>query len=111
LAWGGRGVTVGHDVSQETWKSRLLAALEAYPQTPHLLQHFEKPVVREIQRFSNLEAGETQVFKVRTRLCPYFFIENDAPKLVGILATSCPADKKIIHGMKDAVLAPCRVLG
>ena len=28
-------------------------------------------------------------------------------QLGGILATLCPADKKIIHGMKDAVFAPC----
>jgi len=27
----------------------------------------------------------------------------------GVLATICPADKKIIHGMKDAVFAPCAV--
>jgi len=26
-----------------------------------------------------------------------------------VLATICPADKKIIHGMKDAILAPCAV--
>jgi len=24
-----------------------------------------------------------------------------------VLATLCPADKKIIHGMKDAALLPC----
>ena len=28
-------------------------------------------------------------------------------KLGGVLATICPADKKIIHGMSDAILAPC----
>ena len=28
-------------------------------------------------------------------------------ELGGVLATICPADKKIIHGMKDAILAPC----
>ena len=31
------------------------------------------------------------------------------PALGGVLATICPADKKIIHGMKDAILAPCAV--
>ena len=25
----------------------------------------------------------------------------------GVLATICPPDKKIIHGMRDAILAPC----
>ena len=47
----------------------------------------------------------------RARLCPYYFVsgENDAARahLGGVLATICPADKKIIHGMKDAILAPC----
>ena len=47
----------------------------------------------------------------RVRLCPYYFVagENDAARatLGGVLATICPADKKIIHGMKDAILTPC----
>jgi len=30
-------------------------------------------------------------------------------ELAGILATICPADKKIIHGMKDAIMAPCAI--
>jgi hypothetical protein len=30
-------------------------------------------------------------------------------QLGGVLATICPADKKIIHGMTDAILAPCAV--
>jgi hypothetical protein len=31
------------------------------------------------------------------------------PQLGGMLATICPADKKIIHGMSEAILAPCAV--
>jgi hypothetical protein len=49
----------------------------------------------------------------RVRLCPYYFVEGEAEsaraELGGILATICPPDKKIIHGMRDAVLAPCAV--
>jgi hypothetical protein len=30
-------------------------------------------------------------------------------KLAGVLATIVPADKKIIHGMRDGILVPCRV--
>jgi hypothetical protein len=33
------------------------------------------------------------------------------PKLSGALATFCPPDKKIIHGMQDAALLPARVVG
>jgi hypothetical protein len=51
--------------------------------------------------------------KGRTRLCPYYFVsgEGDAARaqLGGVLATICPADKKIIHGMTDAIFAPCAV--
>jgi len=28
-------------------------------------------------------------------------------QLGGVLATICPADKKIIHGMTEAIFAPC----
>ena len=49
----------------------------------------------------------------RVRLCPYYFVQGDGDaaraKLCGVLATICPADKKIIHGMRDAVLAPVAI--
>jgi hypothetical protein len=31
-------------------------------------------------------------------------------RLSGALATFCPPDKKIIHGMTDAALLPCRAV-
>jgi hypothetical protein len=43
----------------------------------------------------------------RTRLSPYYFVVDDRAELGGILATVCPADKKILHGMKDAIMVPC----
>ena len=50
----------------------------------------------------------------RVRVCPYYFVRGDwtsaRAELAGVLATICPADKKIIHGMKDAILAPCMVV-
>ena len=45
----------------------------------------------------------------RLRLCPYYFLIGGEPRLSGALATFCPPDKKIIHGMQDAALLPCRV--
>jgi hypothetical protein len=46
-------------------------------------------------------------------LCPYYFVSGDGDdaraKLGGVLATICPADKKLIHGMSEAILAPCGV--
>ena len=49
----------------------------------------------------------------RVRLCPYYFVDvaQQAVDLRGILATLCPADKKIrVDGMKDASLIPCFVV-
>jgi len=49
--------------------------------------------------------------KGRARLCPYYFVSGDGDAarttLGGMLATICPADKKIIHGMTEAIFAPC----
>jgi len=49
----------------------------------------------------------------RVRLCPYYFVlgQGDAARahLGGVLATVVPADKKLIHGMTEAILAPCAV--
>jgi hypothetical protein len=49
----------------------------------------------------------------RVRLCPYYFVSGEGKteqvKLGGVLATIVPADKKIIHGMSDAIITPCRI--
>ena len=50
--------------------------------------------------------GEVRTMRGRVRLCPYFFVANNETKLGGILATIVPADKKLIHGMRDAILVP-----
>jgi hypothetical protein len=120
LAWGSRGVTVGHDVSGTVWQERVSEALNAFSETPHILQTYQNTAVTEIELLS--ADALPHLMKVRTRLCPYFFVtypfDSDsltgtpaAPELTlaGVLATSCPVDKKVIHGMKDAVLAPCMV--
>jgi hypothetical protein len=35
-------------------------------------------------------------------------VEKDGVKLRGALATIVPADKKFLHGMRGAILAPSR---
>ncbi len=106
LAWGSKGVTIGHDESQEAWAETVEMALASYGKTPYLLQRFEKPKTESLLKI-DAEAGEQNFipFSAKTRLCPYYFV-TESPTLVGVLATACPADKKIIHGMKDAILAP-----
>ena len=47
--------------------------------------------------------------KGRTRLSPYFFVSDGRTTLGGALATICPADKKILHGMADAIMVPVTI--
>ncbi|MGB1520718.1 MAG: hypothetical protein ACPHDL_11370, partial [Limisphaerales bacterium] len=64
-------------------------------------------------QYVDFETGKTVSMNGRVRLCPYYFVHGEGDQarasLKGILATICPDDKKIIHGMSDAILAPCSV--
>ncbi len=107
-AWGARGVYVGHDLPAQEWAEAIERALESFPTNPFILQRFEKSRLVGATYF-DFEANELREFNGRARLCPYYFVVGDMAKLGGILATVCPADKKLLHGMPDAVMAPCRV--
>ena len=109
-AWGARGVYLGSDLPQADWAAAVDEALAGYEQSPRVLQRYHHPGLVEAQWF---DFGHNQLvpMKGRVRLCPYYFVAGEADaaraELGGVLATICPADKKIIHGMKDAVFAPC----
>jgi hypothetical protein len=109
-AWGARGVYLGSDLSHGDWSAAVDEAIASYERSPRVLQRFHKPGLVEAQWF-DFERRQLVPMKGRVRLCPYYFVagEGDAarPALGGVLATICPADKKIIHGMTDAVFAPC----
>ncbi len=107
-AWGSRGVYVGHDLPSTEWAEAIEQALGGFANHPFILQRFEKSKLFEAQ-YLDFESNETRPFSARVRLCPYYFVVGDDAKLGGILATICPANKKILHGMPDAVMAPCRV--
>jgi hypothetical protein len=107
-AWGSRGVYVGHDLPAKEWAEAIETALKSFPEHPFILQRFERSKLIE-SSYLDFEANEVRTFPGRVRLCPYYFVIGDGAKLGGILATICPANKKIIHGMPDAVLAPCRL--
>jgi hypothetical protein len=86
--------------------------LQAY-RKPKRVQH---PVYRLAQPETPNPKPETAVSAPacaetagRLRLCPYYFVVEGQARLSGALATFCPPDKKIIHGMQDAALLPCRV--
>jgi len=110
-AWGARSVHLGSDLSAADWGAAVDDALRSFPTSPHVLQRYHRPRLVESAWF-DFAANEVRRMPGRVRLCPYYFVHGDGdrarPRLGGVLATICPADKKIIHGMKDAVLAPCR---
>jgi len=108
LAWGSRGVSVGHDMPQTEWAAALDSALSSYPQTPYVLQEFHKGRLVDVSYFDAV-TGDMKQMAGRVRLSPYYFVQDEKAELGGVLATICPADKKVIHGMKDAVMAPCAV--
>ncbi len=111
-AWGARGVYLGSDLSSADWSVAVAAALKNFETSPSVLQRFEKPKIVDASWF-DFAKNEVVPMKGRARLCPYYFVagEGDSarPTLGGVLATIVPADKKIVHGMADAVLAPCAV--
>ena len=109
-AWGARGVFLGSDLSSSDWSAAVDAALKNFETSPSVLQRFHKPSLVDASWF-DFAKNEVVPMKGRARLCPYYFVseENDSARaqLGGVLATIVPADKKIVHGMADAILAPC----
>ena len=111
-AWGARGVFLGSDLSLADWSVAVDAALKNFETSPSVLQRFEKPKTVDASWF-DFAKNESVPMKGRVRLCPYYFVSGDGdvawPHLGGVLATIVPADKKIVHGMSEAILAPCAI--
>ena len=105
-AEGARSVTYGRDSSREEWAAALDKAIAMSGDHPFIVQEYRKPV----RRTHPLYDGEGRIHEEqgRLRICPYYFSDGEQPRLSGVLATFCPADKKIIHGMRDAAMLPCR---
>ncbi|MEY2495688.1 MAG: hypothetical protein QOJ45_2180 [Verrucomicrobiota bacterium] len=105
LGWGSRGITVGSDVPQTEWEKQLGEALASFDTSPRIMQRFHKARLLDHRYWDN-DSGEIKTMRGRVRLCPYYFVENAKVTLRGALATIVPADKKLLHGMRDAILAP-----
>ena len=108
-AWGSRGVELGTDLPQGEWAASIGRALREFETHPHIVQKFHKG--RLIEHPYRDRDGEMKRMQGRVRLCPYYFVYDGTTHLRGTLATICPADKKLLHGMKDAILVPGRVEG
>ena len=111
-AWGARSVVLGSDCSREEWQQGIAQALELAPTNLHVLQEYRKPMRVSHPVYEKGAEGPAAAAVAkpgRLRLCPYYFVVNGEARLSGALATFCPPDKKIIHGMTDAALLPSRV--
>jgi hypothetical protein len=109
LAWGSRGVKVANDLPKEDWQAALDDALASYPKTPYILQRFHKGKRVRVPYFDR-KTDDIATLEGRVRLCPYYFVTGETTvRLGGILATIAPADKRLIHGMADAIMSPCAV--
>lgn len=106
LAWGSRGVHIGHDESTPEWQAAVARALVDHRTHPWIMQEFCEAGLVEHPYYR--QDGSLALMRGRVRLCPYYFRSAAGGVLLGgCLATITPADKKKIHGMSDAILVPC----
>jgi len=108
LSWGSKGVYVGDDLTRDEWMAVIDGGLAVFDKTPHVLQRFHKGRRVNVPYYDTA-AGDIKTMDGRVRLCPYYFVNGDEAPLSGVLATVVPADKRLIHGMSTAVMAPCAV--
>ena len=104
-AWGSRGVVVASDLPQKDWQAELENALRDFGCRPHILQDFHPGRLVEESFWTPGQDG-IRPMRGRVRLCPYYFVGESSVSCGGALATICPDDKKLLHGMRDAILAP-----
>jgi hypothetical protein len=109
-AWGARSVVLGSDCSREEWQAGVERALELAPTNLHVLQTYMKPRRVRHALYAGEPPHDAREVDGRLRLCPYYFVVDGKTRLSGGLATFCPPDKKIIHGMQDAALLPVRIV-
>ena len=107
LGWGSRGVALGADLPHAEWEQRIHDALVRFEEEPTIMQQFHKGRLFD-HPYWDAETEELKTMRGRVRLCPYYFVEEKRAELRGALATICPADKKLLHGMRDAILVPSR---
>lgn len=108
IGWGSRSVSLGSDAPQGEWQAAIQRGLDEFPHHPWILQRFHKGRIVE-QPYLDSRSGEVVSLRGRVRLCPYYFVHDNRTHLGGALATVAPADKKLLHGMKDAILTPTAV--
>jgi len=106
LAWGSRGVYVANDLTRDEWMAVLDGGLAIFEKNPQILQRYVKGRRVKVD-YLDQTSGAIRTMDGRVRLCPFYFVAGDEAKLSGVLATIVPADKRIIHGMTEAIMTVC----
>jgi hypothetical protein len=110
LAYESRGVSVGHDMPEDDWAARVQDSQDRFRAVPHILQEFHKARRTTVQYY-DFDEDRVEPMHGRALLRPYYYLHGETVRLAGVQAVVCPPDKKLLHGMVDAVLAPCAVSG
>ena len=105
LSWGSRGVTIGHDVTNEAWDAAVKQAITSFGKTPYVIQHYHQSR-RVGVRYFDFETNTVKPFEGRARICPYYTVQNEKACLSGVLVTVVPASSKVIHGSPVSVMMP-----
>ena len=111
-AWGARSVVLGSDCSREEWQAGRRAGPGARAR-PTSTSSRPTGSRREISHPLYGAGAPARGGARPTAACGSARIiswSGARPRLSGGLATFCPPDKKIIHGMQDAALLPIRIL-
>lgn len=106
LAWGSRGVYIAHDLTRDEWMAIIDGGLSTFDKTPQVLQRYHK-ARRVSADYLDVPSDSLRTMDGRVRLCPYYFVAGDEALLSGVLATIVPPDKRLIHGMQEAIMVPC----
>ena len=73
LAWGSRGVAIGHDLPTEDWEAVIENSLANFARSPHVLQKFHT-AERVRMQYYDFDREDVQEMACRPLLRPYYFV-------------------------------------
>ena len=113
-AWGARSVVLGSDCSREEWQQGVEQALAAgadqSARSAGIPETQAGAASASIDRGRRRAARRAAARRAGCGSARIILWSAGQARLSGALATFCPPDKKIIHGMQDAALLPARVV-
>ena len=105
LAWGSRGVSAAFDVSSDECARIIDDVLKRFPSETFVIQEFHASKTHNHAYFDN---DSIKTMPCKARISPFYIRKTGgASWTAGTLAILCPADKKLLHGMKNAIIVPC----